>query len=677
MSDAVKSRRDKGELARLRARLTEAEETLNAIRSGEVDAIAVDGPRGHQIYTLQSADQPYRILAERMSEGATMLTAQGAILFCNRRLAEMVGIPAERLVGSPFVSLLHTGDQRNFAKLIDLAVKNDVREEGHLLRNDASTLAVQLSLSAVPIAESGHGICVIVTDISEQKRAEQELREQAALLDLAHDAVIFRGLNGRILFWNRGAKDLYGWSAEEAKGRICQELLQTVFPEPLQTIVTTIEQMREWEGELRHIARDGRALVVTSCWSLLRDELGAPTAVLEINRDITERKQAEESLRIASFYTRSLIEASLDPLVTISREGKITDVNQATEKITGVARDRLIGSDFCRYFSDPEEARKGYERVFAEGLVRDYPLAVRHISGCLTSVLYNATIFRNEAGEVEGVFAAARDITERLRAEEEIRKLNEELEQRVAARTEELRGVNKELEAFNYAVAHDLRAPLRHIHGFADMLNEEAKPVLNDSCKHHLEMILDSVQHMGQLLEELLRLSRLGREELSMQVCDLKCLVEEVVESLKSDIKDREVRWQVADLPLADCDPALFRQVLVNLLSNALKFTRTRHPAIIEIGQTTKDGEPVIFIRDNGVGFSMKYVDKLFGVFQRLHRQQEFEGTGVGLAIAQRIMTRHGGRVWAEGELDKGATFYLSLHLCGAGQKELAAKAMA
>jgi CheY-like chemotaxis protein len=247
--------------------------------------------------------------------------------------------------------------------------------------------------------------------------------------------------------------------------------------------------------------------------------------------------------------------------------------------------------------------------------------------------------------------------------------LNEQLEQRVSARTEELRALNKELEAFSYAVAHDLRAPLRHIHGFAQMLSEEAKPVLTDSCKHHLDMILDSVQQMGQLLEELLRLSRLGRQELYMQLCDLKPLVEEVLTSLKSDIKDRQVEWRIADLPLVECDPALFRQVLVNLLSNALKFTRSRHPAIIEIGQTTIDGEPVIFIRDNGVGFSMKYMDKLFGVFQRLHRQQDFEGTGVGLAIVQRIMSRHGGRVWAEAELDKGATFYLSLSLAEQDKK--------
>lgn len=660
-------------MERLRARLAEAEETLLAIRSGEVDAIAVDGPQGRQLFTLQSADQPYRILAERMNEGAVSTTGDGTILFCNQRLAEMTGVAAERLVGASLLSLLRNGNQNHLAELLRQASKHDVREESHLVRDDGTLLPVQLSLSAVPLAEGGAGVCVVVTDISEQKRVEQKLRERAALLDLAHDAVIFRGRDGRILFWNRGAKDLYGWSAEEAVGKVSHELLQTRFPEPLKGIEEVIEETREWEGELMHVARDGKNLTVTSRWSLLRDERGEPTAVLEINRDITERKQAEENLRLASFYTRSLIEASLDPLVTISREGKITDVNAATEAVTGVARERLIGTDFSNYFVEPGEARRGYEQVFARGSVQDYPLAIRHASGKVTDVLYNANVFRNQAGEIEGVFAAARDVTERKRAEEEVHKSNEQLEQRVVARTEELRALNKELETFNYAVAHDLRAPLRHIHSFAEMLVQEASPALDDSCKRHLAMILDSVQHMGQLLEDLLNLSRLGRQELCKQTCGLNGLVQEVIKSLEPETKEREIEWRIADLPALECDPSLFRQVLVNLLSNALKFTRGRCPAIVEIGQATSEGQPIIFIRDNGVGFNMKYADKLFGLFQRLHRQSDFEGTGVGLAIVQRIMHRHGGSVWAEAEVDKGATFYLSLHTCAAEKKGLAA----
>lgn len=250
----------------------------------------------------------------------------------------------------------------------------------------------------------------------------------------------------------------------------------------------------------------------------------------------------------------------------------------------------------------------------------------------------------------------------RTRAEEELRKLNQGLEERVRRRTTDLVIANKELEAFNYAVAHDLRGPLRHIHGFAEILAEEAGPALDDSARRHLQTIQDSVQHMSCLLEDLLSLARLGRQELRKQACGLNALVSEVVATLQPEIKDRAVEWRIASLPSVDCDPILMNQVLINLLSNALKFTVTRHPAVIEIGQTTVDGEPVIFVRDNGVGFNMKFADKLFGLFQRLHSQEDFTGTGVGLAIVHRIVQRHGGRVWAEAKLNKGATFYLDLH---------------
>lgn len=509
-----------------------------------------------------------------------------------------------------------------------------------------------------------------MTDITDGKRSEDTLRQQAALLDLAHDAIFVRDMQSRILFWNRGAEVMYGWSRQEASGRSSHDLLTTRFPVPLEEIESRVRERGKWEGDLAQQTRNGDTIAVASQWSLDRDENGEPTAILEINRDVTEQRRARDELRTASLHTRTLIEASLDPVVTISQQGKVTDVNHAAELVTGLDRSRLIGSDFSEYFTEPERARRGYERVFSEGYVRDYPLEIRHTSGRLTPVLYNATVFKNEDGKVMGVFAAARDITERKRSEEEVRKLNHSLEERVAARTAELQAVNKELEAFNYAVAHDLRAPLRHIHGFAEILAEEANLVLDDSAKRHLNMIRDSVQHMGQLLEDLLSLSRLGRQELSKQVCGLNSVVEEVVKALSPEIKDRQVEWRIAELPLLECDPGLMRQVMMNLLTNALKFTRPRPSAVIEIGQTMVEGDAVVFVRDNGVGFSMKYVDKLFGLFQRLHRQQDFEGTGVGLAIVQRIINRHGGQVWAEGEPNKGATFYFKLHSDFAERKQ-------
>lgn len=401
------------------------------------------------------------------------------------------------------------------------------------------------------------------------------------------------------------------------------------------------------------------------------------------------RKQYEQEYKRAFLYARSLIEASLDPLVTISPEGKIMDVNESTELITGRSRQELIGSNFSNYFTEPAKADEGYKLVFQKGVVRDYPLSIRNVSGHITDVLYNASLYKNEAGDVQGIFAAARDVTEIRRVEQELQAAHDKLDLRVKERTSELQKMNealqleikermemerliefrtqlleltnKELESFSYSVSHDLRAPLRAIDGYSRMILRDQSDRLTDDAKRKFDLIRNNAQMMGKLIDDLLAFSRLGRMELNMSRLDMEGLVNDVWMEIQIINPERKIDFKANHVPPGLGDRTLIKQVYSNLLSNAVKYTKNKSKAFIETGGSQNKNENIYYIKDNGVGFDMEYYDKLFGVFQRLHSADDYEGTGVGLAIVQRIIHRHGGRVWAESKVDEGATFYFSL----------------
>lgn len=246
-------------------------------------------------------------------------------------------------------------------------------------------------------------------------------------------------------------------------------------------------------------------------------------------------------------------------------------------------------------------------------------------------------------------------------SESRVRHLNESLERRVADRTAELAAANRELETFTYSVSHDLRAPLRQINGFSRILVEHAGSGLDSKSQHYLRRIQEGTQHMGRLVDDLLNLAQLGRLDVRSRLTPLDGIVKDAVNELRADWGDRAIQWSIGGLPTVECDPGLMKIVFTNLLSNAIKYTRRREVATIEVGCNASDGRETVFVRDNGVGFSMKYADKLFGVFQRLHRADQFEGSGVGLATVQRIIHKHGGEIWAEAEPDRGATFSFTM----------------
>lgn len=404
-------------------------------------------------------------------------------------------------------------------------------------------------------------------------------------------------------------------------------------------------------------------LVITVWWT------AQALNVVDLKRKAAEDERFGLALQKAEAEARfrQIVEFAPDAMVLANEDGTIVLVNTEAEKLFGYSKEELIGQPV--EILVPDRLRRVHARHRGEFVKtpRSRPMGVglelygRRRDGGEFPIEVSLSPLRTDEGMI--VMSAIRDITERKRAEDEIRRLNEELEQRVVERTAQLEAANKELEAFSYSVAHDLRAPLRAIDGFSRIILSEYSPQLPPEGERYLSLVCSNSQQMGVLIDDLLKFSRLGRQQLKKVLVNLEETVQRAIADLQREQEGRNVKIAVGPLPQAYADTTLLTLAWVNLLSNALKFTRPRNPAIIEIGSRLHEAtrEQIYFVKDNGVGFDMRYADKLFGVFQRLHPVEEYEGTGVGLAIVQRIIHRHGGRVWAEAEVDKGAAFYFTL----------------
>ncbi len=382
-------------------------------------------------------------------------------------------------------------------------------------------------------------------------------------------------------------------------------------------------------------------------------------------QDITELKNIELALRESEEKFRGLMESIPLPVVYSNNKGEVIFGNDRFIQVFGYTPAELptINEWWELAYPDIE---------YRQQVMQSWGLAVKKAAETGSDIESDEYQITCKDGNVrtiiisgilinENLLATFIDITDRKKAEDEVRKLNETLEQRVEDRTLQLKEANQELEAFSYSVSHDLRAPLRHINGFIDLLTNNYTEQLPEKGLHYLDVIVNSTRQMGSLIDDLLQFSRTGRQEMQMVNLDMNEVLQEVIVLAKNDSQDRNIVWKIAKMPIITGDSALLRMVWYNLLNNAIKFTKAKDPAIIEIGFKEAEKEYIFFVRDNGAGFDMKYAHKLFGVFQRLHSKREFDGTGIGLANVRRIILRHGGRTWAESQVDKGAVFYFTL----------------
>jgi len=508
-------------------------------------------------------------------------------------------------------------------------------------------------------------LTTVITWVLQARRQAQ--RERDRFFDLTRDMLCVAGFDGHFKRVNPAWEKALGFTSKEM---LAKPFLEFVHPDDREK--TMIESARLAAGgetvsfENRYRCKDGSyRWLLWSARSLVDEQLIYASA-----RDMTERKEIEESLRQSEVRSRSIIESAHDAFVSIDIDGHIKDWNLQAESMFGWSHADAVGR-FLHETIIPHKYReahlRGIEHLNATG---EGPVLNKTLE--LTALRKNGEEFPVEfviwplsMGTDTTFHAFIRDITSRKESEERIQKLNEELQQRAQL----LEAANKELEAFSYSVSHDLRAPLRHIHGFVDLLQKSPAIQGDESNLRYMRIIAKAAKEMGQLIDDLLAFSRTGRSEMHPIKVNMEEMVDQLIQDRKVEYNGRRVTWEVKRLDKVAGDPNLLRLVWTNLLDNALKYTRRCEETKIEIGQFVRGGadttgsEVVYYVRDNGVGFDMHFASKLFGVFQRLHRAEDFEGTGIGLANVQRIIHRHGGQVWAESQVNSGATFYFSLPL--------------
>ncbi|WP_246275721.1 PAS domain S-box protein [Brasilonema bromeliae] len=594
----------------------------------------------------------------------------------NPAFERILGYTQAELLSTPFIEFVHPEDRAKTESEVEKLATGAVtlNFENRYLCKDGSYK--WLVWNAVPDVEL-ELLYAVAHDITERKQIEQTLREQAEALRISRERLdlVIQGAEVGVwycnlpldkLIWNDQCKAHFGLPPDaEVTIDLCYQLLHDDDREPTrQAVQHAIEQATGYDVDYRTVAPDGRVRWIRAIGHTFCDAAGTPTRFDGITIDITERKRAQAALVESEKRFRHVTDTA-PMMVWMSGTDKLYDYfNKPWLDFTGRTIEQELGNGWTEgiHPDDFQRCLETYVNSFDARQEFQMEYRLRRFDGEYRWVLDIGVPRFTSEGEFLGYIGSCVDIEDRKQVEAQIQQLNETLEERVKQRTSQLEAANRELESFSYSVSHDLRAPLRHIAGFVDLLQKRLVSTgVDDTSRRYLNTITEATKQAGKLIDDLLTFSHVGRSQMRHTTIDMNLLLREVQRDFKLETKSRQVSWHIESLPQVQGDPDLLRLVLRNLLENALKYSKTRPLTQITVGSTTGHQEVVFFVRDNGIGFDMKYVHKLFGVFQRLHSDPQFEGTGVGLANVQRIIHRHGGRVWAESEIDNGATFYFSL----------------
>ena len=522
------------------------------------------------------------------------------------------------------------------------------------------------SLTPILQNEEVTGVVCFVCDITEQKLSELKLRESEERYRVVSEnpllCIAWGTSRGKLTNANKAFCDLMEGSLEQLINRTSAEF---TLPDDLKPAFAAFEQLRrgeinDYRVEKRYITLKGNIIWVELNITASKNELGELEQTIVVAKDITSKKHIEESLLRSEANTRYILDNSDTACMLLDAEFRILKANRLANEWAlfelGIALNE--GEEILIHFPEQYKllAAPVMKKVL-EGTAHSYEAKYTKRDNSISWYHLRITPITETKGSIIGLCVVASDITQRKKSEAEIKSLNSSLEKKVAERTTELEEANKELEAFTYSVSHDLLSPLRNIDSFIDVMIEDYRNKLNEEGQHTLGVIKRNSTLMGRLIEDLLNFARFGKVPLRKQLVNMNSVVAEVIDELRFMTNQLSAKIKLQDMHPAYCDPQLVKQVWVNLLSNAVKYSRKKEKPEIEIGSLEEDGQIIYYIKDNGVGFDMQYADKLFGVFQRLHKSGEFEGTGVGLAIVHRIITKHGGRIWANSKAGEGAVF--------------------